>query len=163
MLWTAHAYHCVHGTSCLRTLSASVCIETSLHQLDFFFENLFMETCFCSFLIKLISFNLLRGAANALAVDVASIHTCAPINSQYTLSPQSYHKKAQVVSPSYAQSKAQMNHPQTVGGYFECYTYCIMALGWLKKRCTILTFNCFRFDFKVATCCFYSCRLGQAL
>ena len=30
------AYHCVHDTSCLCTLSASAFIEPSLHQLDFF-------------------------------------------------------------------------------------------------------------------------------
>ena len=36
MLWSA--YHCVHGTSCLCTLSASEFIKPSLHLLDFFLE-----------------------------------------------------------------------------------------------------------------------------
>ena len=41
--------------------------------------------------------------------------------------------------PSYTQSKAQMHHPRpenflTIGGYFECYTYRVTALGWLKKE-----------------------------
>ena len=38
MVWSAYQYHCVHGTSCLCTLSASAFIETALHQLDFFLE-----------------------------------------------------------------------------------------------------------------------------
>ena len=36
MIWSA--YHCVHGTSCLCTLSASAFIVPSLHQLDFLLE-----------------------------------------------------------------------------------------------------------------------------
>ena len=61
MLWSACAYHCVHDTSCLCIPCQPVhsCIETSLHQLDFFLEIFFMKT----FLIK--------------------------YNSQYTLPPQS--------------------------------------------------------------------------
>ena len=50
MIWSA--YHCVHGTSCLYTWSASALIELSLCQLDFFLiRNLYMEifvyTCMC--------------------------------------------------------------------------------------------------------------------
>ena len=41
MLWSA--YQCVHGISCLCSLSAIVFIEPSLHQLDFFLE-IFTET-----------------------------------------------------------------------------------------------------------------------
>ena len=33
------------GIPCLCALSASAFIDSSLHQLDFFFRNLFMETC----------------------------------------------------------------------------------------------------------------------
>ena len=45
-------YHCVHGTSCLYTWSASALIELFLCQLDFFLiRNLYMEmfvyTCMC--------------------------------------------------------------------------------------------------------------------
>ena len=40
-------YHCVYGTSCFCTLSASAFIEPSL---NFSFE-IIMETCFCSFFI----------------------------------------------------------------------------------------------------------------
>ena len=47
-------YHCVHGTSCLCTLSASTFIEPSLYtSARFLFRNLFMEACFCSFLIAI--------------------------------------------------------------------------------------------------------------
>ena len=49
-----YIYHCVHGTSCLCTLSASAFIEPSLYtSANFIFRNLFMETCFCSFLIAI--------------------------------------------------------------------------------------------------------------
>ena len=48
------------------------------------------------------------------------------------------HKKVQAISPSYAQSKAQKGtFPEnfvTIGGCFECYMYCVMALGCLKKK-----------------------------
>ena len=48
-------------------------------------------------------------------------------------------KKVQAVSPSYTQSKAQTAGPSsenfvTIGGCFERYTYCVTALGWLKKE-----------------------------
>ena len=60
--------------------------------------------------------------------------------------------------------KTKQNRPSpenflTIGGYFEHYTYCVTALGWLKKdeeeerkRRTILTLNRFRF----ATLKYYS-------
>ena len=47
-------------------------------------------------------------------------------------------RKAQVVSLSYAQNKAQNHYPQRIplatGGYFECNTYHVTVLGWLKKH-----------------------------
>ena len=47
------AYHCVHGTSCLCTLSA-MCIHPAIPtSARFIFRNLSMETCFCSFLIAI--------------------------------------------------------------------------------------------------------------
>ena len=72
-----------------------------------------------------------------LVVDVSFLHACTnkwhPTAS--TLCPLSLpRKKAQAVSLSYTQSKAQMNHPREFPDYIECYTYCIMALGWLKKE-----------------------------
>ena len=36
MVWSAYQYHCVHGTSCLCTLSASAFIEPSLYTLAIF-------------------------------------------------------------------------------------------------------------------------------
>ena len=104
-------------------------------------RNLFMETCFCLFLIK--------KSCNKLFVMQCHPHNCGwciiltcvhgqmASSSQYALPPQSFHKQAQAVSLSYAQSKAGMNHPQknwTIDGCLECYTYCIMALGWLNKE-----------------------------
>ena len=75
MLWSA--YHCVHGTSCLCTLSASAFIEPSLYQLDFFFRNLFMETCFCSFLIvihTLLQHCLVIPAHAPTVIIIPSLH-----------------------------------------------------------------------------------------
>ena len=54
------------------------------------------------------------------------------------------------------------------GGCFECNTYRVKALGWLKKekkerRRTILIFDHSRFaTLKIVTThCYYYCRLGQ--
>ena len=60
-------------------------------------------------------------------------------NSQCTLCPLSLPAKKQVVSPSYAQSNAQKDHPHTenfltIGSCFKHYTYRVTALGWLKKE-----------------------------
>ena len=60
---------------------------------------------------------MLRGAAHVIAVDESSAHVCIdewrPTAS--TLCPLSLpRKKAQAVSPSYAQSKAEKNHPQII-------------------------------------------------
>ena len=71
----------------------------------------------------------------------STAHMCWQMasNNQYALPPQSSPQKKQTVSPSYAQSKAQKDHrsPEnfvTIGGCFECYTYHVTALGWLKKK-----------------------------
>ena len=79
-------------------------------------------------------------------------------------------KKKQVLSCSHAQNKTQVDNFLAFGGYFERKTYRVMALCWLKKeeerrRWTILTFYCFRFNcyFKIVTKhWYYYCRLGQA-
>ena len=97
-----------------------------------------MEAYFCSFFEK----NEIMSAAHALTVDASSSHMCTDkwLPTASTLCPSVFPaKKAQAVSPSYAQSKAHMNHLQaenfvTIGGCFECYTYHVTALGWLKKE-----------------------------
>ena len=53
--------------------------------------------------------------------------------------PRIFYRNVQVVSPSYAQNKAQMDHPQRISwvlvhGYFEHYMYHVMVLGWSKKE-----------------------------
>ena len=119
-MWPCYGVHITgYIDFLLCTLSVSAFIEPPLHQLDFFLEIFSMETSFCSFLIKLhvISFNSLFGATNTLAVDASSSHVCTdewrPTAS--TFCPLSLpYKKARVVSPSYAQSKAQMNHSQRI-------------------------------------------------
>ena len=59
-------------------------------------------------------------------------------NSQYTLLPQSFPQK-NAGGKSWLRSKRSSNEPSpgnflTIGGYFERYTYHVMALGWLKKK-----------------------------
>ena len=81
-------------------------------------------------------------ATHKHVVDESSLHMCTdewlPTPMQYTLhAPQSSLQKAQEVSPNHAQSKAQMKHPQRIPGcwgYFKCYMYHVMALGWMKKE-----------------------------
>ena len=134
MLWSA--YHCVHGTSCF-VLCQPVhsCIEPSLHGLDFFLE-IFLETCFCSFLIIIFS-NLLCGTAHIIAVDASSAHMCidewCPTAST-TLPPQSSPQK---ISCNYAQNKKDRPSSENflaTGDLFECNTCRVMALGCLKKK-----------------------------
>ena len=61
---------------------------------------------------KLISFNFLRDAMHMQLMHHPRMHRRTASNSQYTLPPQfSPQKKAQAVTLSYAQSKAQMDHP----------------------------------------------------
>ena len=75
--------------------------------------------------------------------------TCAPTNGvqqpEHSAPLSLPRKNAQAVSPSYAQSKAQINSPQRISwllvavsnvarGCFECCTYRVTALGWLKKE-----------------------------
>ena len=62
MLWSA--YHCVHGTSCLCTSSASAFIEPSLYRLDFLLEiflwrlQLLLHRSICLLLLFFLSKNL---------------------------------------------------------------------------------------------------------
>ena len=56
----------------------------------------------------------------------------------------------------------------TIGDCFKCYTYRIMALGWLRKERKMMNNSDFRpfqvCHFKIATTyCYYYCRLRQAL
>ena len=65
-------YHCVHGISCLCTLSTSVFMHWAIPTwARFLFRNLFMETCFCSFFMLVI-----RGAAHVIAVAASFVHVC---------------------------------------------------------------------------------------
>ena len=88
-------------------------------------------------------------------------------------------KKVQVLSPSYVQSKARMNHPYAenflaIGGYFECYTlrYSTRLPEERKrtkkkerKKMNNSDFQLFQVcHFKIVTTrSYYYCRLGQAL
>ena len=80
---------------------------------------------------------------------------CAPTNGfQQSVhsSPQSSQQKSaggksQLLSKQSSNGPSPVNFP-VIDGYFKCYTYYVMALGWLKKeerRWTILTFDCFEF------------------
>ena len=106
------------------------CIEPSLHGVDL----IFMETCFCSFLInclKFCQFNLFCHVFNLSRVQfVTWCHprTCGEcvilarvcsnewLPTASTLSPLSLLCKeaSVVVSPIYTQNEARMNHPQRI-------------------------------------------------
>ena len=79
---------------------------------------------------------------------------CAPANAWLPTASTIYHlglfrkKKVQVASPSYVQSKAQMDEPfpKTIGGYFECLHVSHYGARLAEeKRRTILIFDHFRF------------------
>ena len=107
----------------------------------FAFRDLFLWRR--SFLIKILTILLHKPPTHLQLMHYP--RTCEPTGFQQPVHSAPYSlfscKKAQAihVSPSYAQSKAQMDHPQIIlwllhGGCFKCYTYCNMALGWLKKK-----------------------------
>ena len=102
----------------------------------FLFKKLFMKTVV--FLIQ----KFLRHAAHTFVAYVRYPCMCAlrngfqqPVHSAPLVFPV---KKAQVVKPQ-LHSKQSSNDlfPEnfmTIGGCFGCYTYCVTALGWLKKE-----------------------------
>ena len=97
----------------------SQCIYALSHPIPTLARDLLMETCFCSFLIKnLLTNYLLCSATHTIAVDALFSHVCmdkwlpaASMLCTVSLST----KKAQAVSLSYAQSKAEMNHTRRIG------------------------------------------------
>ena len=125
------------------------CIE---HQLDFF-KITSMETCFCSCLISFLSicYAVPHMHKQLMHHDVCSDkwHPTAS-----TLCPLSLpHKKAQAVSSSYTQSKAQMDNPQ------------IISKEKKKENEHFFDFQPFQFyHFKIVTThYYYYLRLVQAL
>ena len=149
MLWSA----CVHGTSCLCTLSVSAFMHWAIPTLARF---LFItKTCLCFLVIKIFQ-PLLCDATHVIAVDVSSSHmyTDEWLQTASTLCPCSCPcRKVQRVSPSYAQSKAQMDHPKRISWLLVAVSNATRIVlwrqaGWQKRRKktrTILTFDCFRF------------------
>ena len=160
MLWSA--YHCVHGTSCFCTLSTSAFMHWTIPTWGrFLFRNLFMETCFCSFLIKKLQLFVTRYRPRncGWCVIRARVHWRMASNNQPPRPPQSSPQKIAGVR-SQLRSKRSSNGPPSenflaTGGFFERNTYRVTALGWLKKkeerkkkerrRWTILSFDRFRF------------------
>ena len=166
----------VHITVCMALLVCVLCqpvhscIEPSLHGLDFFLEI---------FLWRLVS--VLFDTCNNLIF----VTHCRPRNCGWSArdvhwrmaSTTSTHcplsllrKKAQAVSPSYAQNKALKNIPREFHGYWwllEHYTYRVTALGLAeeRKKEQFWLFRPFQVClFKIVTThCYYYCKLGQAL
>ena len=106
------------------------CIEPSLHQLDFCLE-IFAET----FWLKSFN-NLLRVPPMHLMRHPC---TCAPIPTASTLlppqsSPQNITSGKSQLCLKQGSNKLSIKNFMAIGGCFECYTYCIMALGWVKKK-----------------------------
>ena len=135
----------------------SQCIHVLSHPTwaRFLFRNLFMETYFCSFLIKKSFNNLLCSAAHVIAFDASFTHMCwqmvpptASMLCLLSLPPlESASSKSHLHSKQSSKGPSQENFV-TIGGCFECYMYHVAALGCLKKerrRWTILTFDSFRF------------------
>ena len=154
-------------TSCLCTLSASAFMHWAIRTWGRF---LFRKFGFVSDKSLLT----IKCTTHTLAVDVSSAHVCWQMasNSQYTLPPQSLPQE-NASGKSQLRSKQSSKGPLpenflTIGGCFECYTYRIKVLGWLKKERKKMNNSDFRLfqvcHFKiVATHCYYYCRLGQAL
>ena len=85
-----------------------------------------METCFCSFLIRIFCNAVL--STHAIAVYASSAHMCIVTNGVQQLCPLGLlRKKAQAVSPRYAQSKAQINYPQIISYIERCTCRCYGA------------------------------------
>ena len=105
------------------------------------------------------------------------LRTCAPTNGiqQPEHSAPSLPRKKSASSKSQLHSKQSSNEPppenfMVIGGCFKCYTHHVTVLGWLKKeeRKKKMNNSDFRpfqvWHFKIVpTCCYYYCRLGQAL
>ena len=114
---------CVHGTSCFCTLSASAFMHWA-HPYTW------------ARLWRLVSVdkNLVTRTAHVIAVYTSSAHVCWQMASNSL--PR---KKAQAVSPSYAQSKAQKDHLQRISWLMvlvrtlHVWSYRVTALGWLKE------------------------------
>ena len=155
------------------------CIDPSLHELDFFLGNLFMETCFCSFLIKIFEqFVMLCRPCNCgWSVILTPVYTNKWLPTASTLSLP--HNKAQVVCKSQLCSKQSSNgqSPEnfmTIGSWLECYIHISRYGARLaeerrkrrkkkkkerKKKWTILTFDCFQqVNLPLTTHCYYYCR-----
>ena len=133
MLWTA--YHCVHGTSCLCALSASAFMHWAIPtSARFSFRDLFMETFFFDKNLN----NFVTQAAHTLAVAALSLHMCTnwlpAASTLCSLCIIFLQKSSSSTCKSQLRSKQSSNGPSpynfmTIGGCFECYTYCNMALG----------------------------------
>ena len=133
-----------------------------------------METCLCSFLIKIKFSIIMLHGADYIILCMCHSRMCIdewhPTASTLCLLglPR---RKVQVVCLSYAQNKAQKHHPPenslATGGSFECNIYLIMALDWLKKeRKKINNSDFWLFQVchvKMDIAIHYYCRLGQAL
>ena len=89
------------------------CIEPSLHGLDFFLEIFLWRLDSAFFDTNLLTI-LLHGAAHVIPIDESSVHMCIdkwPPTARMLYPLSLPCKRAQAISPSYAQSKAQMNYP----------------------------------------------------
>ena len=125
----------------------------------FLFRNLFMETCFCSFLIALYKVQqhcstIINSSAHVPAVMIiASLHGQIYAQLKWRLALQHialrsleavqhrlyYCFKLSTIEPS-------LGNILTIDGCFNCFTFCVKMLGWLKKKerkNIILVFNRF--------------------
>ena len=123
---------------------------------DFFLEIFYGDLCLFVFDNNLLTIIVMRCCPCTCFwyVICARVHWRMASNS-HMLCPLSLPSKKITRVRSQLRSKQSSKGPPSenflaTGGFFECNTYCVMALGCLKKkeerrRWTILTFNCFRF------------------
>ena len=132
-----------------------LCTSASIHPPIPTFGKFLLEI-FLNFLFLLF---LLRGAAHALAVDVSSAHmhwqngVQQLVHSVLTIEKRWSYVAVNLCSKQSAKPPSPENSLAT-GGCFECNTFLVMVLDWLKKermkerkkeRWTILIFGHFRF------------------
>ena len=145
---------------CLCTLSASASIPPPIPTFGRFILEIFKSSCFCSFCYVVQPTHLwlmhhLHKCTNKWRPTANKLYPMIEKRWSYvTVMLKTKHKKTQ--------------NSLATGGCFECNTYRITALGWLKKERKKMNNSEFRLfqvcHFKIVTThCYYYCRPGQTL
>ena len=131
-MWPCYGMHitvCMALLVCVLCQPVDSCTETSLHQLDFFLEIF-------SWRLVSVLFSICYEVPPTHLQLMRHSHTCAPMNGiQQPIhsAPQSESAGGKSQLCSKQSSNEASENFLTFGGYLGCYTYRVMALGWLKK------------------------------